>query len=105
MLEVDQTTFEEEVLKAEGPVVVDFYSDDCGPCQALTPRIHALAEAYGGKLKFIAVNTTKSRRMMISQKIMGLPVVAVFQNGQKLEQLVKDDCTPEAVEAMIRKYI
>lgn len=105
MMEVDQTTFEAEVLKAEGTVVVDFYSDDCGPCQALMPQIHALAETYGGKLKFASVNTTKSRRMMITQKIMGLPVVAVFQNGKKTEQLVKEECTPEAIEAMIQKYV
>ncbi|MBP3897250.1 MAG: thioredoxin, partial [Mogibacterium sp.] len=51
MLEVDKKTFEEEVLQAEGTVVVDFYGDGCVPCQALMPHVHALADQYGDKLK------------------------------------------------------
>ena len=100
MLEADKNTFEEEVLKADGYVLVDFYGDGCVPCAALMPHVHAMADVYGDKLKFVALNTTKARRLAIGQKIMGLPVIAVY----KVDELVKDDATKEAVEEMIKKY-
>jgi thioredoxin 1 len=105
MLEVDKKTFEEEVLKAEGTVVVDFYGDGCVPCKALMPHVHALADQYGDKLKFTALNTSKARRVAIGQKVMGLPVIAIYQNGEKVEELVKDDATADAVKAMVEKYV
>ena len=63
MIDVDKTTFEEEVLKAEGYVFVDFYGDGCVPCQALMPKVHEFADTYGDKLKFTSLNTTKARRL------------------------------------------
>lgn len=104
MLEVDKTTFEAEVLQAPGKVVVDFYGDGCVPCAALMPYVHEFAEKYGATLKFCALNTTKARRLAISQKILGLPVIAVYENGEMIDSCVKDDATPENVEAMIKKY-
>ena len=104
MLEVDKTTFEAEVLQAPGKVVVDFYGDGCVPCAALMPHVHEFAEKYGATHKFCALNTTKARRLAISQKILGLPVIAVYENGEMIDSCVKDDATPENVEAMIKKY-
>lgn len=104
MLEVDKNTFEAEVLQAPGKVVVDFYGDGCVPCAALMPHVHEFAEKYGATLKFCALNTTKARRLAISQKILGLPVIAVYENGEMIDSCVKDDATPENVETMIKKY-
>lgn len=105
MLEVNKDNFEAEVLQAEGYVLVDYFGDGCVPCAALMPHVHALAEKYEGKLKFTSLNTTKARRLAIGQKILGLPVIAVYKDGAKVEELIKDDATPDAVEAMIQKYI
>lgn len=105
MLELDKNTFETEVLQEEGRVLVDFYGDGCAPCAALMPHVHAFAERYGDKIKFCALNTTKARRLAISQKIVGLPVIAVYEKGAMIDSLIKDDATPEKVEAMIQKYI
>ena len=106
MLEVDKNTFGPEVLEVAGPVFVDFYGDGCVPCQALMPHVHGLADKYhDSKLKFCAFNTTKARRVAISQGIMGLPVMAVYKDGAKVEELVKDACTPEAITAMVEKYV
>ena len=99
------TPYQEEVLKAEGYVFVDFYGDGCVPCQALMPKVHEFADTYGDKLKFTSLNTTKARRLAIAQKVLGLPVMAIYKDGEKVEELVKDDCTAEAIEAMIKKYI
>ena len=105
MIELDKTTFEAEVLQAEGKVLVDFYGDGCVPCAALMPHVHAFAETYGDKSKFTALNTTKARRLAIAQKVMGLPVIAIYEGGAMIESLVKDDATPENVEAMIKRHI
>ena len=105
MLELDKNTFEAEVLQAEGKVLVDFYGDGCVPCAALMPHVHAFAETYGDKIKFTALNTTKARRLAIAQKVMGLPVIAIYEGGAMIESLVKDDATPENVEAMIKRHI
>ncbi|MBE5988957.1 MAG: thioredoxin [Paenibacillaceae bacterium] len=104
MLVVDKDTFEPEVLKAEGIVFVDFFGDGCVPCQALLPHVENFAEKYSDKIKFTKLNTTKARRLAISQKILGLPVMAIYKNGEKIEELVKDDATPEKIEEMIKKY-
>ena len=80
MIDVDKTTFEEEVLKAEGYVFVDFYGDGCVPCQALMPKVHEFADTYGDKLKFTSLNTTKARRLAIAQKVLGLPVMAIYKD-------------------------
>ena len=105
MLEVTKADFEEVVLQGEGHILVDYYGDGCGPCDALLPHIVALEETYGQQVKFVKLNTTKARRLAISQKILGLPVIAIYKDGEKIEELVKDDATPENVEAMVKKYI
>lgn len=105
MVECDKNNFENEVLKAEGYVFVDFFGDGCAPCMALMPRIHEFADKYEGKIKFAALNTTHARRAAIKEKVLGLPVMAIYKDGQKVEELVKDECTPEAIETMIQKYI
>ena len=105
MIDVDKNTFQTEVLEAEGYVFVDFYGDGCVPCQALMPKVHEFAETYGDKMKFTSLNTTKARRLAIGQKILGLPVMAIYNDGQKVEEVVKEEATPESIEAMIQKYI
>lgn len=105
MLELDKKNFEEEVLKADGYVLVDFWSDGCEPCKALMPHVHELAEKYDGKMKFTSLNTMKARRLAISQKILGLPVIAIYKDGEKVDERVKEDATVENIEEMIKKYI
>lgn len=104
MLEVDKNTFEAEVLQAPGKILVDFYGDGCVPCAALMPHIHAYAEEYGYKIKFCALNTTKARRLAIAQKVLGLPVIAIYENGAMIDSRVKEEATPESVLEMIKKY-
>lgn len=105
MVELTKDNFEAEVLQASGKVFVDFFGDGCVPCEALMPHVHALAEKYEGKMKFTSLNTTKARRLAIGQKIMGLPVIAIYENGAMIDSRVKDDATPESVEEMIKAHI
>lgn len=105
MLELTKDSFEAEVLKAPGTVLVDFYGDGCVPCQALMPHVHGMEATYGNNIKFTAINTTKARRLAIGQKVLGLPVIAIYKNGEKVAECVKDDATPENVEKMIKLHM
>lgn len=105
MLSVDKNTFQTEVLEAQGYVLVDFWSDGCEPCKALLPDIEALAEQYGEKLKFVKLNTTKARRLAISQKVLGLPTIAIYKDGQKIDEATKDNASKTFIEAMIQKHV
>jgi len=104
MLELDKENFDAEVLNADGVIFVDFYSDGCEPCKALMPVVESLSEKYSDKMKFTKINTMKARRLAIAQKVLGLPVMAIYKGGEKVVELVKDDCTKENIEQMILKY-
>ena len=78
MIEVNKANFEEEVLKAEGLVMVDFWSPSCEPCKELLPDVHQLAEKYAGQAKFCSLDTTGNKRLAISQKVLGLPTIATL---------------------------
>lgn len=106
MIELNKENFEEEVLNSTGKVFVDFYGDGCLPCQALMPHVHELATKYADKgIKFCALNTTKARRLAIGQKIMGLPVMAIYENGKQIDSVIKEAATRESIEEMIKKHI
>lgn len=105
MVELNKENFEQEVLTAEGKVFVDFFSEACAPCKELIPFVHKCAEQYEGKLKFASLDIAKARRVAISQQVLGLPVMAIYQNGAKLEELVKDDATEANIVAMIKRHI
>jgi len=105
MIDLTKDTFQAEVLEAEGIVLVDFYGDGCVPCQALMPHIHAMEETYGKNFKFTSLNTTKARRLAIGQKILGLPVIALYKGGEKIAECVKEEATPENVEKMLKEHM
>lgn len=105
MLEVNKDTFQDEVLGAEGLVLVDYWSPSCEPCKALMPAIVELSEKFSGKVKFCKLDTSKARRLAIGQKVLGLPTVALYKAGEKIQELTKDDATADAVEAMLNSHV
>jgi len=90
MLVLDQNNFEQEVLQAEGFVLVDYWGDSCAPCLALMPDVEALAAEYEGKVKFGKLNTNQARRLAISQKVLGLPTIVLYKDGQKVADATRD---------------
>jgi len=102
MLQVDKDTFQAEVLDAQGLVLVDFFGDGCVPCEALMPDIEALSEQYGKDVKFVKLNTSGARRLAIAQKVLGLPTVILYKDGQKLSEVTKEEAVKANIEAMIK---
>lgn len=105
MLMLDKKTFEDEVLNAEGYVLVDYFSDGCEPCKALMPDVEELSKDYEGKVKFCKLNTTGARRLAISQRVMGLPAILLYKDGEKVDEVTKDDATKENIKAMVDKAL
>lgn len=105
MLELTKDSFQEEVLDASGFVLVDYWSDGCEPCKALMPDVVELSNEFEGKVKFCKLNTTGARRLAISQKVLGLPTIALYKDGQKVAEVTKDDATRDGIKNMIEGNI
>lgn len=104
MIALDKDTFQQEVLEAEGFVLVDYWSDGCEPCKALLPDIEELAEAYGDAVKFTKLNTTGARRLAISQKVLGLPTITLYKDGAKVAEVTKEEANKDSIEKMIKDH-
>ena len=87
-VEVSDATFESDVLKAEKPVLVDFWAPWCGPCRMVAPIVEALAEEYHGKVSFVKLNTDDNPNTAMRYGIRSIPTLLVFKNGQPVGQIV-----------------
>lgn len=98
MRELDKDNFETEVFEAETPVVLDFWGPQCGPCLALMPEMEKLADRYTGRITFCKVNVAENRRMCIALKVMSVPTILFYKDGECVGRLVGDDVSVDAVE-------
>ncbi|GAB1433039.1 thioredoxin domain-containing protein [Spirochaetota bacterium] len=105
MIALDKDNFETEVLKADGLVLVDYWSESCVPCKALLPDIEEMAKTYKGKIKFCKLDVTTARRLAISQKVLGLPTITLYKSGEKLSELSKDDASKDSIHNMIKSAL
>ncbi|HPM04621.1 MAG TPA: thioredoxin [Candidatus Cloacimonas sp.] len=86
--EVNTASFEAEVLQSELPVLVDFWAPWCGPCKALNPIIHKVADEVEGRAKIVKVNIDESPEIAGKYSIMSIPTLLIFNKGQVSEQLI-----------------
>lgn len=87
-LEFTDNNFEDAVLQADTPVLVDFWAEWCGPCKALGPVIDDLANEYQGKVKVGKVNTDANRQVSVKYSVSAIPTVMLFNNGEIVEKFV-----------------
>jgi thioredoxin 1 len=85
---VGEAGFEAEVLRAEVPVVVDFYATWCGPCKAMAPALARLAEAYQGRVRFVKVDVDRESGLAAKYGVTALPTLVVFKAGAPVETLI-----------------
>jgi thioredoxin 1 len=85
---VTDTSFEQEVLKSEMPVLVDFWAEWCGPCKMIGPIIDELAAEYEGRVKVVKMNIDDHKKVATDYGIRAIPTLLVFKDGQVAEQVV-----------------
>lgn len=85
---ITEENFENEVLKSDTPVLVDFWAEWCAPCVALGPVIEELAADYDGKVKVGKLNIDEAQGISVKYGIMSIPTVAIFKNGEVVDMRV-----------------
>jgi thiol-disulfide isomerase/thioredoxin len=104
--DISATDFEREVLDAAEPVVLDFYSTECPPCEALAPKFDALAEQYAGRARFLKVFRQGNRELATRLGVTGSPTLLFFKGGKEAAgrmsgEEIKRSEVKAAVEAML----
>lgn len=102
--EVDESTFQSEVLESDIPVLVDFWAPWCGPCQMVAPMLEAVAEKMGDKLKIVKMNTDENMNTAQNYEIMAIPSLLVFKKGVVVERIVGVKPQPQ-LEAQLQDII
>ena len=82
VLKIDEENFENEVLKSDKPVIIDFYADWCGPCKMMSPIIDEISDELGDKVKVGKINTDENLGLAQKYGIMSIPTIMIIKNGE-----------------------
>ena len=103
-VQVTDSTFNQEVIENELPVLVDFWAPWCGPCRMVAPVVDEIAEHYTGKVKVVKVNTDEHPKVASQYGIRSIPTLMIFKDGQRVDMVV--GAVPKTTLAnTLEKYI
>lgn len=85
---VSDTDFDAEVLKADGPVVVDFWAEWCGPCRAISPVLEELSTELAGKVKIVKLNVDENPTTMTKYNVRSIPTMILFKDGEPADMKI-----------------
>ena len=87
-IDIDDSSFDQNVLQAEMPVLVDFWATWCGPCRMVAPVVEELAQEYEGKIRFTKLDVDQNPRTAGNYSIMSIPTLIIFKNGEPVSHIV-----------------
>jgi thioredoxin 1 len=87
ILNIDQTNFQQEVLEAGVPVLVDFTAEWCGPCKMLDPVVKQLAQEWDGRVKVVKLDIDENQDLTVQYRVMGVPTLMLFVKGQPVQRV------------------
>lgn len=103
-IEGTDSNFDQEVLKSDLPVLVDFWAPWCGPCRIVGPVVEELAQEYNGKLKVVKVNTDENQEIAVKYGIRSIPTLGIFKNGEVVDGII--GAVPKnALESKIKPHL
>jgi len=85
--EVTESNFEDQVLKSQTPVLVDFWAEWCGPCKMIAPIVDQLADEYSGKLKVGKLDADEHQSVLMRYGIMSIPTLVLFKGGEAVARI------------------
>ena len=88
VLKISSENYEEEVLKADKPVIIDFYADWCGPCKMMAPIIGEIAEELQRKAKVGKINVDENQELAMKYEVMSIPTLIIYKNGKEAKRFV-----------------
>ena len=87
-IEVSESTWDDEVMNSELPVLVDFWAEWCGPCKMIAPAVHDLAVEYGGKLNVAKVDVDNAPYIAMKYGVRSIPALIFFKEGKPVDQSI-----------------
>jgi thioredoxin 1 len=90
--------FDEEVMKSDKPILVDFWAQWCGPCRAVSPIIDEIASDFEGKAKVCKVNVDEQGELAAKYRVMSIPTIMIFKDGQVAERVVGSRSKDEFIQ-------
>jgi thiol-disulfide isomerase/thioredoxin len=104
--EIIQADFEAEVAKSTLPVILDFFSTECPPCEALAPKFDAVAEQFAGKARFLKIFRQGNKDLASRLGVTGSPTLIFFKGGVELgERMSGDDIKRSAIKAQVESLL
>jgi thioredoxin 1 len=104
IIELNDDNFDDEITKAELPVMVDFWAPWCGPCKAIGPTVEALEQTYGEKMNFVKVNVDENPVIPSKYGIQAIPTLIFFKDGEVVDKIT-GMVAKEKLEESIKKVI
>ncbi len=100
--EITQQEYEREVAAAKGAVILDFFSTECPPCEALAPKYESVAEAFAGRARFLKIFRQGNRELAARLGVTGSPTLVFFKDGKEVgERMTGEDIKKSALKAQV----